>query len=149
MVCRSLSGTSVKADERAPEAPGLVELYAAGDAAKTTLLIPFRPSYHTVLIFSGTDKPGRIAALPFEAHSHGRHLQPWRGFTPGPRWRGRDRRRSPTARTRGHRVGTNEFMVVIAWPDSFLGGITYGLEGAKTRRYLAGVFGALVDASAK
>jgi len=144
-VLQSFTGV-VRAGERAPEATGLVVMAGDADGVQTTSMFDiFRPSYHTVLIFSdGTDKPLQIASAlqqyPSELlckvliHGDSAASLP---ILDGTDMTLVDRDGHAHA---GYQVQKDECIVVIVRPDGYIGGIANGREWAK--RYFDAVFSA-------
>ena len=141
------SGTdgSLRAGDRAPEAPGLV---LVGDGAQTSLFDVFGPSHHTVLLFnlSAELMTERLLAK-MKAYPAGliKTVEVFPQGMSGSRVIGQpdvavvDEDGYAFA---GYQVTQEHPTIVIVRPDGYVGGIVYGLPGVE--KYFTSVF-AVVD----
>lgn len=138
-----VSDTSLRAGDRAPDAPALLPV---GAGAPTALFDVFRPRYHTVLLFNlPVEETKRVLA---ETKKFPQGLVKTVAIAPqGPS----DVKivgqldlalvDSEGHAFAGYRVSPDKPTIVIVRPDGVVGGIVYGLDGF--RKYFRTVFDAL------
>lgn len=142
-------GNGVQAGDRAPDAPGLVDVTHGDkmDANKPTSLFRiFGPSYHTVLVFAGHfDQVApfleRLQQYPqYAVRSAIIYVADAAAFpsAEGVNLVLVDQEGHAYA---GYNCAANDLTVVIVRPDGIIGGIVFGLDGLE--RYFKGVFSAL------
>lgn len=138
------SDGSLRAGDRAPQAPGLIGVGASG--GETSLFDIFSPDHHTILLFNTpADKtegvidvvqkyPAEVVKtvviFPQDVSDHHFVGQPDVAITD----------KSGYAFS-AYQVSAERPLIVVVRPDGVVGGIVYGLEGLKT--YFGGVFDAV------
>lgn len=145
VTCTDMNVNTVRAGERAPDAPGLVRLDSVHSAQATTSLLDiFRPSYHTVLIFSdGTDKAGRMVST-MKAYPAGLlrtvliHSDSTTALSNNVEVDFNVVDRDGHAHD-GYQVAKDEFITFIVRPDSVVGGVVSRIHEAK--QYFDGILG--------
>ena len=140
------SDGSLRAGDRAPQAPGLITVNA--DVAETSLFDIFGPDHHTILLFNTpADETERVisavkkypagivktvAIFPRDVEGPSIAGQPDIAVT--------DKEGYAFS---AYQVSPERPTIIIVRPDGVVGGIVYGLDGIKT--YFGGVFDAVKD----
>lgn len=142
------SGTdgSLRAGDRAPEAPGLV---LVDDGARTSLFDVFGPGHHTVLLFTpSADLMTEQLLAKMKAYPAGliKTVEVFPQGTLGPRVVGHWQPDNAVVDQDGHafagyQVTPEKPTIVVVRPDGYVGGIVYGLHGVEA--YFQSVFATL------
>ena len=138
---------TLRAGDRAPQAPGLV---AGAGVGETSLFDLFGPDHHTVLLFNVPAEEAKRVIGAVKKYPIGlvKTVAVAPQDTSAPQVAG-----APDVAVvdkAGHAYGAYQVSpekptIVIVRPDGSVGGIVYGLEGLK--KYFGGVFSALDDAA--
>ncbi|KAH9913060.1 monooxygenase [Fomitopsis serialis] len=145
------SGTDgdLRAGDRAPDAPGLVNVGSEEADDPTSLFSVFRPSHHTALLFNIPAEEMEQVLRVAQKYPSGsvKTVSIYPQGTSNPSVVGRpdlaiaDRDGHAYA---GYQVSPEKPTIVIVRPDGVVGGIVYGLSGLA--QYFRGVFDATGDA---
>ncbi|CCM01288.1 uncharacterized protein FIBRA_03337 [Fibroporia radiculosa] len=133
----------LRAGDRAPDAPGLVGASASTNAETTSLFRVFKPSHHTVLLFSA--EPTKVAPALDALKGYPEEVICTMVIYPkdatavdGAEQNFMDRDGHAFA---GYGVSADETIIVVVRPDGVVGCVVRGVEGLKT--YFRGVFSAI------
>ena len=137
---------SLRAGDRAPQAPGLIRVGATSGPSETSLFDTFGPDHHTVLLFNAPADEAERAVGAAKQYPAGIvktvAIVPQGASEPGVAGQldvaviDKD-----GYAFSAYQVSPAKPTIVIVRPDGVVGGIVYGLEGLKT--YFGGVFNAV------